>query len=152
MDEESVQPTAVRSIWRAIGFGLVMLVIWLSLTPRPIAIPVEHGDKLDHLAAYATLMFWFAQLDTRHRKRLAYAIGFVTLGVALEYAQRLTHYRTFEVADMGANTVGVLLGWIVSPPRGPDIISLSSACCRVFRDRWTRRRRASHPCARAASV
>ena len=79
MDEDSVQPTDVRSIWRAIGFVLVLLVISLSLTPRPIAIPIEHGDKLDHLAAYATLMFWFAQLDTRHRKRLAYAIGFVSI-------------------------------------------------------------------------
>jgi hypothetical protein len=40
----------------------------------------------------------------------------------LEFAQRLTHYRTFEVADMGANTVGVLLGWIASPRRGPNLI------------------------------
>jgi VanZ family protein len=117
-----VQPTAVRRVWRAIGFGLVMLVIWLSLTPHPIEIPVEHGDKLGHLAAYATLMFWFAQLDTRHRMRLAYAIGFVTLGVALEFAQRLTDYRTFEVADMGADAVGVLFAWVASPPRGPDVI------------------------------
>jgi VanZ family protein len=117
-----VHPTAIRRVWRAIGFGLVMLVIWLSLTPHPIEIPVEQGDKLGHIAAYATLMFWFAQLDTRHRMRVAYAIGFVTLGVALEVAQRLTDYRTFEVADMGADAVGVLFGWLVSPPRGPSTI------------------------------
>ena len=121
-DGGPVQPTAVRCVWRAIGFGLVAIVIWLSLMPHPIQIPVEQGDKLGHFGAYATLMFWFAQLDTRHRKRLAYAIGFVALGVALEFAQRLTDYRTFEVADMGANTVGVLLGWIASPPRGPNMI------------------------------
>jgi VanZ family protein len=101
-----------------------MLVIWLSLTPQPIEIPVEHGDKIGHLAAYATLMFWFAQLDTRYRMRVAYAIGFVLLGVALEFAQRLTDYRTFEVADMGADAVGVLFAWVASPPRGPDVIGL----------------------------
>jgi VanZ family protein len=113
---------AVRRVWRAVGFGLVMLVIWLSLTPHPIEIPVENGDKLGHVAAYATLMFWFAQLDARHRMRLAYAIGFVMLGVALEFAQRLTDYRTFEVADMCADAVGVLFAWVASPPRGPDVI------------------------------
>ena len=117
-----VQPTAVRRVWRAIGVGLVVLVIWLSLTPQPIEIPVEHGGKLGHVAAYATLMFWFAQLDTRYRMRLAYAIGFVLLGVALEFAQRLTDYRTFALADMGADAVGVLCGWVASPPRGPDVI------------------------------
>ena len=117
-----VQSTAVRRVWRAIGFGLVMLVIWLSITPQPIEIPIQHGDKLGHVVAYATLMFWFAQLDTRHRMRLAYAIGFVTLGVALEFVQRLTDYRTFEVADMGADAVGVLFAWVASPPRGPEMI------------------------------
>jgi VanZ family protein len=114
--------TAVRRAWRAVGFGLVVLVIWLSLTPHPIDIPVEQGDKLGHFAAYATLMFWFAQLDTRHR--LAYAIGFIALGVALEFAQRLTGYRTFEAGDMGAETIGVLFAWVTAPPRGPDVIGL----------------------------
>ncbi len=117
-----VQTTPVRRIWRAIGVGLVLFVIWLSLTPYPIEIPIEHGDKLGHIAAYGTLMVWFAQLDTRHRVRVAYAIGFVMLGVALEFAQRLTDYRTFEVADMGADAVGVLFGWLASPPRGPNVI------------------------------
>ncbi|TMH62130.1 MAG: VanZ family protein [Betaproteobacteria bacterium] len=117
-----VRPTALRRVWCAIGIGLVMLVIWLSLTRQPIEIPVEHGDKLGHFVAYGTLMFWFAQLDARHRIRLYYAIGFCALGVALEFAQRLTGYRSFEVADMGANAVGVLLGWISAPPRGPDVL------------------------------
>jgi len=117
-----IQAATVRRVWRAVGVGLVALVIWLSLTPQPIEIPVENGDKLGHVAAYATLMFWFAQLDTRHRMRLAYAIGFVMLGVALEFAQRLTDYRTFEVADMAADAVGVLFAWVASPPRGPDVI------------------------------
>jgi VanZ family protein len=114
--------TTVRRVWRAVGFGLVMLVIWLSLTPHPVHIPVANGDKLGHFAAFATLMFWFAQLETGHRARVAYAIGFVALGVALEFAQRLTGYRVFDVADMVANAIGVLLGWVSAPPRGPDVL------------------------------
>jgi len=117
-----VQPTTLRRLWRAIGVGLILLVIWLSLTPTPIEIPVEQGDKFGHLAAYGTLMFWFANLDARLRQRLGYATAFVALGIALEFAQGLTDYRVFEVADMVANAIGVLLGWIVAPPRGPDVL------------------------------
>ena len=117
-----LRPITLRRVWLAIGIGLIVVVIWLSLTPHPVEIPVEQGDKLGHFAAYGTLMFWFAQLDARQRTRLAYAIGFVALGVALEFAQGLTDYRTFEVADMVANAIGVLLGWISAPPRGPDVL------------------------------
>jgi glycopeptide antibiotics resistance protein len=67
-------------------------------------------------------MFWFAQLDARRRTRLGYAVGFIALGIALEFAQGLTDYRVFEVADMIANATGVLLGWIIAPPRGPDVL------------------------------
>ena len=117
-----VRPIALRRVWRAIGVGLIMLVIWLSLTPSPIEIPVEQGDKFGHLAAYGTLMFWFAQLDAGRRTRLGYAMGFIALGIALEFAQGLTNYRVFEVADMVANATGVVLGWIIAPPRGPDAL------------------------------
>ena len=117
-----VRSIALRRVWRAIGIGLIVVVIWLSLTPHPVEIPVEQGDKLGHFAAYGTLMFWFAQLDARERTRLGYAIGFVALGVALEFAQGLTDYRVFEVADMVANAIGVLLGWVSAPPRGPDVL------------------------------
>jgi VanZ family protein len=117
-----VRPITLLRAWRAIGVGLILLVIWLSLTPSPIEIPVEQGDKIGHLAAYGTLMFWFAQLDARRRTRLGYAVGFIALGIALEFAQGMTDYRVFEVADMIANAAGVLLGWIIAPPRGPDVL------------------------------
>lgn len=111
----------MRPVWRAIGWAIVVFVVWQSLTSHPISIGIEQGDKFEHVAAYATLMLWFAQLETGLRSRVAYAIGFIALGVALEFAQRLTDYRTFDVADMVANSAGVLAGWMVSPPRGPDI-------------------------------
>ena len=112
----------LRRIWRIVGTGLIAFVIWASLTPQPVAIPVENGDKLGHFAAYGTLMFWFAQLDARRRSRVMYALAFVVLGVSLEFAQRLTDYRTFEIADMVSNAIGVLIGWISAPPRGPNVL------------------------------
>ena len=47
-----IQAAAVRRVWRTVGFGLIALVIWLSLTPQPIEIPVENGDKLGHVIVW----------------------------------------------------------------------------------------------------
>ena len=117
-----VRPTALRRVWCAIGIGLVMLVIWLSLTPSPIEIPVEQGDKYGHMLAYATLMFWFAQIYPGQRVRMAWAVAFVALGIELEFLQRLTDYRTFEISDMVADAFGVCVGWLAAPPRLPHAL------------------------------
>jgi len=56
-------------------------------------------------------MFWFCQLYRSRGTRIAYALGFATLGVALELAQRELSYRAYEHFDMVANALGVMLGW-----------------------------------------
>ncbi len=97
----------------ALGWALVAVIVWLSLTPRPISIPIEHGDKLGHFLAYGSVMFWFAQLYLRMPVRAAYAAGLVALGIALEFVQAHVG-RDFEVADMVADAIGVALGWIAA--------------------------------------
>jgi VanZ family protein len=87
---------------------MVAAIVWLSLTPAPPRLDIASGDKLGHLAGYGVLMFWFAQLYPR---RLAYAAGFVAMGITLEFLQAALGYRTLEVLDMAADTAGVLLGW-----------------------------------------
>ena len=82
-----------------------------SLLPPPVELDAEGSDKLGHLAAYGVLAFWFCQLYAARTAQAGYCLGFVALGVALELAQGQTGYRSFELADMGANTLGVLLGW-----------------------------------------
>lgn len=95
----------------AIGWAIVVAIIWLSLAPAPPQLDVAYGDKFGHLASYGVLMFWFCQLYTR---RIFYAAGFMLMGVALEFVQRELGYRSYEVADMLANALGVLLGWGVA--------------------------------------
>src|SRR5438270_56329 len=90
------------------------VIIWLSLTPKPVEVALEHGDKLGHFAAYGAAMFWFCLLYPRWWTRVAYALGFSAMGVALEFAQRATGYRTFDVLDMAADAIGVLLGWALA--------------------------------------
>jgi VanZ family protein len=69
---------------------------------------IQGGDKLEHAAAYLTLTFWFGQIYARNRVRWAIGLGFIILGIGMEYLQRMTGYRTFEYGDMAADTVGVL--------------------------------------------
>lgn len=106
-----------RFLWLAMGWGLVLAIVYLSLAPLPVAIPVEHGDKIGHLATYAGVMLWFAQLYSSITARLLLAGGFVALGIGLEFAQLLTATRTFEIADMLADGIGVASGWFAAPPR-----------------------------------
>ena len=107
-----------RSVWLCMGWMIVLLIVYLSLTPRPIAIPVSEGDKFGHALAYGVLMLWFAQLYLDLRQRYVLAVLCVALGVGLEFAQLLTETREFSIADMVADGVGVLLGWLAAPPRG----------------------------------
>jgi len=83
----------------------------LSLIPNVPKPHVSQSDKLEHFAAYGLLMFLFCQIYGQSRTRLVYAAGFICMGVALEFLQRMTGYRSFEVLDMLANATGVVLGW-----------------------------------------
>ncbi len=109
-------------LWQAIGVLLIGFVVYLSLTPHPIEVPIEHGDKYGHILAYGTLMFWFAQIYLGRVARIGWAIGFVAMGIGLEFLQRLTDYRTFEIADMIADACGVIIGWVAAPPRLPHAL------------------------------
>jgi VanZ family protein len=97
-------------LWYAIGWMLVLAVVVLSLIPTAPDIGTDN-DKANHFLAYGTLMFWFGMLAPRRRIQAGWALGFVAMGVALEYVQGMTEYRTFEVADMAADAIGVLIGW-----------------------------------------
>jgi VanZ family protein len=105
---------AVRRAFLIVGWGLVGVIWWLSFTPQPPHVDFEQSDKVGHFVAYGGLMFWFCVLYRQPRARLAYAIGFIAMGIAIEYIQGRTGYRSFEVYDMVADALGVLLGWAVA--------------------------------------
>jgi VanZ family protein len=104
----------MRAAFLAAGWLYAAAIVFLSLTPKPPDPGFEYGDKLGHLFAYGLLMFWFCFLYRTRYARLAYAIGWIALGIALEFAQAATGYRSYEAADMAANSLGVLLGWGIS--------------------------------------
>ena len=104
----------LRRLWLAAGCAIVAAIVWLSVTPAPPDLEVTQGDKIGHLLAYAVVMFWFAQLHAAVRIRVAYAIAFVALGVALEFVQGALGYRSFEAWDMVADAAGVGAGWLAA--------------------------------------
>ena len=99
-------------LWVSIGCALVSLIVYLSLTPGPPkVIEFAFADKLEHLLAYGILMGWFGQLYLSWKSQLVWVLAFCLLGVGMEFAQGWGGHRFFDVADMAANSLGVLLGW-----------------------------------------
>ena len=45
------------------------------------------------------------------------------MGIVLEFIQGLTGYRSLEYTDMTANTIGVLLGWLLAKTRLSNALS-----------------------------
>jgi hypothetical protein len=99
-----------RRIWLLLGWGMVAAIIVLSLIPVEVDLG-EGRDKLAHFVAYGSLSFWFGMIFGGRGVQLGIAVAFAAMGVALEFLQGLTDYRSFEVADMIANGVGSGLGW-----------------------------------------
>lgn len=104
-----------QKLWLSIGWLLIALIVYLSLTPHPFdPVHFHNSDKVEHLLAYGTLMAWFSQIYRHASQQIKIAMALITLGVTMEFLQGMTHYRTFDYADMLANSVGVLTGWVVA--------------------------------------
>ncbi len=90
-----------------------VVVAALLLLPIPGGVP-EGADKVAHFLMFGSLAF--AAVGFSHRAGQLAGLALVTIagGTALEYAQRLTSYRTFDLADAAANTLGATSGYAVA--------------------------------------
>jgi VanZ family protein len=102
----------VMRLWRMAGWLGIALTLAVSLMPPALDSSGSHIDKIVHLFGYAVLTFWWAQLVTRRRWKLAIAV--VLFGVAIELLQGLTPARQPDLLDALANSSGVLLGWLAA--------------------------------------
>lgn len=109
-------------LWWTIGWCWVALVWYLSLMASPPMpdIHFAYTDKVIHGLGYCGLMAWFGTIYHHPIARLSYALFFVLMGVAIEFIQGMGPFRQFEIADMVANGVGVLVGFVLTlgPLRG----------------------------------
>jgi len=134
---ESTSDLSLKKLWYSLGWLLIVVILYLSLTPNPPQ-PVEFDgvDKLEHILAYTALMAWFGQLQSINRQRLRNAILFIFMGIGVEILQGLGGVRQFEYADMLANSSGVLLGWLLSVYAGNfGLRALDNKIAKVFLQR-----------------
>ena len=104
------------NLWLGVGWSLVLIVCYLSLVSNPPGIDIElkYIDKLGHFFAYFILMSWFSQLYQASPSRLFYVLLFIVMGIILEVLQGLGGIRFFEYYDMLANSLGVVLAWLMT--------------------------------------
>ena len=125
-----VPPTfRLHKLWLAIGWLLVVLVVYLSLTPGWLPLDALSDDEathrlsygISHVLAYGTLMLWFLQLYPVSRRPII-AVCLVGLGAMLEVLQAFTPDRDPDYLDVLANGAGVALGWLLGATRIADAL------------------------------
>jgi len=127
-----LQDLRFGNAWLAVGVGLVLLVVYLSLTPDPVhVVDGPEGFDLQHFAAYFTLMFWWAQLVRPGWPRVVAGLALVGMGIGLEFVQGMTDYRTFDPLDMRANAIGVAAAYFLAlGPLGRGLALLEARLAR----------------------
>jgi VanZ family protein len=104
-----------RQIHARIGWLLVATVTVLSFVPGvpiPQTVP-GYSDKVAHALVYCGLTMWFVVAVLRHRWRVISAWMFL-LGAALEACQAIVPYRMASLEDIVANSVGIILGLLLT--------------------------------------
>lgn len=114
----SIVSSAGRLLLAAWAIAVVVVVSG-SLAPAfllrklpPVAVP--DNDKAAHFLAYVILAMLPVVAADVVRMGLLLALAMIPLGVALEFFQQLVPTRSFELADMAANTLGVLTGVLIA--------------------------------------
>ncbi len=100
----------LRALWWSLGLALLATIAALSLLPlKALPVDVPNIDKLNHAVAYIVLTTYFGQLTTLPRA-LGVLLGY---GIGIELLQAQTPYRQAEIADLVANSVGMVLGLLL---------------------------------------
>jgi VanZ family protein len=105
-----------RGLWLLIGYLLLGLIVYLSVTSQPVELDLDfpYQDKVMHMFAYFALMAWFVQIYHIKKQRIYHAVAFILLGVVMEFIQSFDPARMAEFADMAANTAGVVSAALLS--------------------------------------
>lgn len=123
MFAKAIPDLKLRFLWLALGYGLVLMVVYLSLTDNPVDMGMSfpYEDKVYHALAYFTLMAWFAQIYHDKFQRNMIALVFVVTGFSLEYFQSFNPNRVAEAGDLLANVCGVFLGFLLALTRAKNM-------------------------------
>jgi hypothetical protein len=96
-------------LWWALGWAMVLFILYSTLAPASIVPDVHLNDKIEHGTAFFGLTLWFGGLVERRRFWLL-GIAMSAFGAAIEVAQGTMGLgRDMDIHDWYADTCGVLL-------------------------------------------
>ena len=104
-----------HNYWLVVGLIGVAMVGYLSLVPQPADIDsIIYLDKVIHCLVYLFLQVWFSMIYQSKVQRFMLAFYLISYSIGIEIIQSMTPYRLFEMADIFANSLGVLIGYFLS--------------------------------------
>jgi VanZ family protein len=93
-----------------IAFALyALLVLWASLRTGGGPQPIEHFDKIMHFTFYAVFTVIAAGCTKQRKTFIQLSIFIACYGALMEVFQSFVPSRFMSLADMVANTSGVLM-------------------------------------------
>ncbi len=107
------QKGAFKVSTRLLLFFLMVLGLWAATMPlNDMSLP-QINDKLVHVVVF----FFFAVLADLVTARKPFwlwkGLPLVGYGLLIEVSQSFTDYRSFELADLAADTVGIVLYFLL---------------------------------------
>jgi VanZ family protein len=100
----------IRAICFALWCVAWLLVAIALLMPLPVAAP-SRSDLVAHFATFGLMAL--GAVGFCHQPLRLFGLTFLTMAgaAALEFAQLLSPYRSFDLVDMIANMLGALCGY-----------------------------------------
>lgn len=114
-------PLTHSRLWRIASAVMMLLVLIAALMPAfwffddkaSVLSWLDHADKWLHAMTFLILSLWFAG-QYRPRSYWRIALGLMVFGLVIEFCQLLVSYRMADLADVGANTVGIIAGLLIA--------------------------------------
>lgn len=105
-----------NSLYLAIIFSLLVLVLSLINVENVPNFNFNYTDKIEHIIAYTVISyFWLlsCKVGKVKLKYLNLLLLIIAYGIIIEVLQTsVTKHRTGDLLDVMANSIGVLLGYV----------------------------------------
>jgi len=115
MPNSARYPLRLFGLWRGLGWLMLAIIVVLMAMPTPkLDVQVAFADKWVHIAAFAWLAAWLAQLYRPSRDLWLRGLGLIAFAAGTELMQAVIPWRSGDLMDWMADVIGVLLGLLVA--------------------------------------
>jgi VanZ like family len=97
------------ALWGVAWLGVAAVLLLPLRVPAPAG-----GDLLAHFLLFGAMAFATVGFSRRPRQLACLALATIVCATALEFAQGLVPYRTFDPIDGVANSLGALAGYVAA--------------------------------------